>query len=79
MDPNLAAPLTPGDTKTYSVLATHLTPAAGEPLHLACAGPIVTRCSLFWPVVPAAFQRQAADVVGHAHHCASPHASPALG
>ena len=61
-----------------SVLATHLTPAPCKPLHLARAGPVVTRGSLRWPVAPAALQGQAADVVGHAHHGARPHSSPAL-
>ena len=61
-----------------SVLATHLTPAPCKPLHLARAGPVVTRGGLRWPVAPAALQGQAADVVGHAHHWACPHSSPTL-
>ena len=66
-----------GDRDTPA-LATHLTPAPRKPLHLAGAGPVVTRGGVCRPVAPAALQGQAADVVGHAHHRARPHSSPAL-
>ena len=66
-DPSAMDALT-RDRQTQPVLATHLAPAPRKPLHLARAGPIVTRGGLRWPVVPTALQGQAADVVGHAYH-----------
>ena len=78
LSPDPSAMLLLTRNRDTSVLATHLTPAPCKPLHFARAGPVVTRGGLRWPVAPAALQGQAADVVGHAHHRACPHSSPAL-
>lgn len=54
----------------------YLAPGAGEPLDAVLTGAVVADLGIWGPLIAAALQREAADVVGQAEDSAGPHTHP---